>query len=472
MNNNGLYSFEVRPVEIAKELINYRFVKISLLGHTGTGKTTFCNRMMNEDVSNIYSTFGKKIFNLKMQDEKGTDKRIIFHDHGGQETVLDTFIPFLKDSDIILIFYKQTDKITFNRALDILDELKGKVSENTNIYFVQTFVDHELDEIPYKTIERLVKNHAIIDLIKMSPKQKIGFDAFETKILEKIDWNSTKIMVQSPFIEGISRTFSVLQEKGYPVIVFETFKQIYQDVVGERVSERHLKFLLKDYTNQGVIEFYPEISELIIFNDEEFNRMRTEVPIFVDQMKGVVNIKTLNKRFDNEEFLTILDEMYVKSGVAIKNGELRIFPHKLPEEQIELPEPYKKSLVGEERSVLFLDLKRMEIDRLITSLSELGLQSVAVTNSEGLFTWEENAFIYYFIQEERRGALKRQMKFTFFVGGNKPRMKERLKTEFSTIVERLYGPILNLEIEESKKKLTKNTTLMLPCPLRENSDNM
>lgn len=454
LNNFGLYQFELKPIQIVEDLIKYRFVKISLLGHTQTGKSTFCSRILNEDIGKIYSTYGKKIFNLKLNDEAGKDKRIVLHDHGGQETVLDTFIPFMKDSDIILIFYKQVDKSTFERALNVLEEIKGNISENTKIYFVQTFIDHQLDEIKfsYEKIERLIENHDIVDLLKISPSKNIGLDAFEEKILRNIDWNTTKIMVQSPFIEGIGSAFSSVQQKGYSALPFETFREIYQKVVGKNISKRHLEFLLKDYTNQGVIEFYPEISDLIIFNDEEFNIMRTDLPMFVDQMKGVVDIKTLKTKFLNEEFLTILDEMYVKSGTAIKNGDLRIFPHKLPEGQSELPENYKECIADEEKNELLLTPKKIKIDRLITALSELELQCLELTKSEGLFAWEDNAFIYYFIQRER-GSLKSQLKITFIVGGNKPRMKERLKTEFTALIERLYGPILKTIIEESKKKV-------------------
>jgi len=452
LNNKGLYSFEVKPIEIAEKLISYKFVKISLLGHTGTGKTTFCNRMLNMDIDKIFSTFGKKIFNLTLEDTEGIEKRIIFHDHGGQETVLDTFIPFLRDSDIILIFYRQTDKTTYMRAREILDEIREKVGGTLDIYFVQTFIDHEMNEIPDEEVQDLIETRKIVNRIKMSPKEKTGFDDFHREILEKINWDNARIMIQSPFTDGISKTFYVIQERGYPVIPFDMFKQIYQDVVGRTVSERHLKFLLEDYTNQGVIEYYPEISDLIIFNDEKFNKMRTDIPIYVDQNKGIVNINDLQKKFDNDQFLAILDEMYVKSGIAIKNGNLRIFPQKLQQEPLRIPESYKKDLMNQEQFELFTEYRRVELNRLIKLLSELELQCIGVSKTEGLFAWEKEAYIYYFVQEERRGITERYLKFTFFVGGNNQKVKERLKKEFIGIVERLYGPLLEIEREQFKKK--------------------
>jgi len=456
LTNKGLNVFEKKPIEIKKELINYRFIKVSLLGHTGTGKTTFCSRMLYDNIDNIYSTFGKRLFNWRLEGEEDIERRIVFHDHGGQETVLDTFIPFLIDSDIILIFYRQTDKTTFDRSLKILEEIRTKVGKKTPVYFIQTFIDHEVDEIPHEIVQSLIENKRIIDCVKLSPKENIGFDEFKKRILGSINWDGARIMIQSPYIDGISKTLSALHRKGYPVIPFDTFRLTYQDIIGKTISVRHLQFLLEDYTNQGVIEYYPDISELIILDDETFNKMRTDIPIFVDHMNGVVNIKDLNKRFDNEMFLAILDEMYLQSGIAIKNGDLRIFPHRLSEKPLEIPEEYKDDLSGQEPYKIFLTYQKIEISRLIELLSELYLQCIGVTKNEGLFAWENNAYVYYFVQEERKGIFEKYMRFNYVVGGKKEKTKERLKKYFFTAVERVYGPTIDIINEKFKKKFRED----------------
>ena len=100
------------------------------------------------------STFGKSIRSLNIPSEENIEKRLIFHDHGGQEAVLETFIPFIKDSDIILIFFKQIDIGTYRVAKDILNEMNLHLDINTKIFFVQTFTDHELNQIPEDEIKR------------------------------------------------------------------------------------------------------------------------------------------------------------------------------------------------------------------------------------------------------------------------------------------------------------------------------
>lgn len=460
LTGKGLLAFEKKPVKIARELINYKFSKISLLGHTGTGKTTFCNGIISGDVSNIYSTFGKRIFSWELKDKNGVKKRIVFHDHGGQEMVLDTFVPFLKDSDIILLFYKQTDQATFRRSLEILDEIRDKISESTRVYLIQTFVDHEMDAIPSEVIKNLIDDRRVLDVIKVSPAKKIGFDEFKEKVIETINWEKARTMIQSPFINGISETFKILQEKDRRIIPFDEFKQIYQETIHSAISVRHLRFLLDDYTNQGVIEYYPDISDLIVFNDATFNKLRTEIPIFVGHMKGLVEIEHLQKKFDHESFLKMLDEMYLKSGIAIKNESLRVFPHELSAEPLEIPEDFQANLRTVEPDTVFLRHQQIQIAPLIQLLSELSLQCIAVSKNEGLFAWEKNAFVYYFVQEERRGILEKYIKFMFSIGGTKEKVMERLKKQFSTILERLYGPAVELSSQSNKKKVQKHMNLM------------
>lgn len=455
LTNTGFYVFKNRPVEIKKELISYKFVKMSLLGHTGTGKTTFCNRIIYNDIGNIYSTFGKRIFNWKLEEED-IERRIIFHDHGGQETVLDTFIPFILDSDVILIFYKQIDKSTFNRSLEILKEVREKVSSDVPVYFIQTFVDHELDDIPHEILKSIIEDGEIKDFVKVSPKDNIGFDEFEKQIVAKINWKRARTMVQSPYVAGVSKTLSVLHEKNCPVVLFDVFKQTYQDIIGKRVSERHLKFLLKDYTNQGVIEYYPDISELIILDDKTFNKMRSDIPIYADHMSGIVNIRDLRKKFENEIFLAMLDEMYLQSGIAVKNGDLRIFPHKLPDKSLGIQAEFKTDLAKQGPSKILVDYQDINVGRLIELFSELHLQCIGLTKNEGLFAWEKNAYVYYFIQEERKGAFKKYIRFNFVIGGEKEKTKERLRKTFVTAIERLFGPALDITNTELKKKVRKN----------------
>jgi GTPase SAR1 family protein len=452
LNNKGLYSFERKEIEVRKDLISYKFVKVGLLGHTGTGKTTLCNYIVFNSIGDVKSTFGKRVWNWILPKDNNVEKRIILSDHGGQEAVLETFLPFLKDSDMFLIFFKQTDKITFQKALRILDLIKRNVRVNTKIMFVQTFIDHEMNEIPEIEIQQLKSEGRIIDNIKISPKEKIGLEEFRERILNSISWDNARIMVKSPYREGILKTLIYIQEKGHPAVDYGKFKTLYENIVNSKISDRHLKFLLKDYTNQGIIEYYPEIIDLIIFNDENYNKLMTNIPIYAEHKKGIVSIEELAKEFKDSAYLRIIDEVYARSKISIKNGDLRIFPEKLTNEPIEIPAFYKEHLKESQGIEIRLPNQLIEIGRLIQALSEINLQCIKASQREGIFAWSDKAYIYYSLSESGDDVSGRYISCKYYIGGKSETRKKRLTDEFNIIIEKLYGILSVKRSETSVKK--------------------
>jgi len=437
LTSQGLHSFERKNVEVRKDLVKYRFAKISLLGHTQTGKTTLCNYIMFNTIKDAKSTFGKRVWNWILPKDNSVEKRIVLSDHGGQEAVLETFLPFLKDSDLFLIFFKQIDKMTFEKACRILDLVRKNVSVDTKIMFVQTFIDHKMNEIPEIKIQQLKSKGEIIDNIKISPKEKTGLGEFKKRILDAIPWASTRIMIKSPYTEGISQALTYVQEKGYPAVAYGKFKTLYQDLIGDKISDRHLRFLLKDYTNQGIIEYYPEITDLLIFNDERYNKLMTNIPIYAEHKKGIVSIEELKEKFRDSAYLRIIDEVYANSGITIRNGNLRIFPDKLTKEPIEIPKFHKERL--KEPQQIRLPYRFVEIGRLVEALSEIKLQCIMASQREGIFAWGDRAYIYYSFAESGDNISGRYIQCTYYTGGkNEPRRK-RLVNAFNSIIGKLYG---------------------------------
>jgi GTPase SAR1 family protein len=434
----GLQSFERREIEALKEVINYKFVKIGLLGHTGTGKTTLCNYIVYNKVYDAGATFGKRVWNWILPKDNDVEKRIILSDYAGQEAVLETFLRFLSDSDMILIFFKQTDNNTFEKALHILERIRKNVKSETKIMFVQTFIDDEMKNVPEADIEILKKQGKILDNIKISPKKNIGLEDFRKRIMSLISWEKARTMIKSPYSEGISKTFAYIQEKGIPAIPYGKFKEIYQETINGKISDRHLNFLLKDYTNQGIIEYYPGIIDLIIFNDEMYNKLVTNIPIYVEQKKGIVSIGELQKEFGDLAYLRIIDEVYTNSKVSIRNGNLRIFPDKLSAEPIKIPDSHKDCFKGASKDEIKIPSQYVEAESLIDALSEISLQCVGASQKEGIFSWEKKACIYYTFSDGGDGISGRYVRCTFYIGGDDESKKKRLGNEFTSIIKKLY----------------------------------
>lgn len=459
LTKGGFQCFERREVEVQAAFIKYRYAKISLVGHTGVGKSTLCNFIITGSAGDIKSTFGKRVWTWILPRDDKLEKRVIFHDHGGQETVLGTFLPLLADSDLILILFQKNDKSTFTTALETLEQLRKNLSPKTNIFLVQTFIDQDVRDFDENLLKRIVDEKKIDGHFEVCPPQGKGIEFLKTQLMKDISWENTRIMIQSQYASGAIETISALAEKDVNVIPFEDLKRYYVETLGLKVSGRHLKFLLRDLSNQGIVDYHPEVSNLVIINDEEFNKLRTNVPIFVETKNGIVSMDELASKFDHREYLAILDSVYQNYNIAIKNRDLRIFPEKLRTEQISIPEPYSVFLKDmpqpEER---FLRFQKIEISRLIGALSELNLGCIDASQTDGLFSWGEMACVYYSFRILGDAIRGYKVKCTYFIGGKKKETIDRLKGEFETIVEGLYGPFTPNELNQVKKKVLSKET--------------
>lgn len=455
LTKGGFRGFERKKVEVPAAFIKYRYAKISLVGHTGVGKSTLCNFITTGSGGKVKSTFGKRVWTWIVPSDDKLEKRVIFHDHGGQETVLGTFLPLLADSDIILVLFQKNDNRTFTTALETLEQLKKSLSLRTKIFFVQTYIDEDVCDFDENLLKKIIDEKKINGHFEVCPPTGKGVEFLETQLRKEISWKDARIMIQSQYVDSAIKTISTLVEKDVNVIPFEDLKSNYLKTLGSKVSVRHLRFLLRDLNNQGIIDYHPEVSNLVIINDEEFNKLRTTVPIFVETRNGIVSLDELRKNFKHHEYLTILDLIYQNYKIAIKNRNIRIFPEKLKTKQISVTEPYNtllKDLAPEER---FFRFQEIEISRLIEALSELNLGCIDASQTDGLFSWGPQACVYYNLQTLGDAIRGYQVKCTYFIGGKKKETVLRLKGEFESIIEGFYGPFMGRKTNQVKKKVLK-----------------
>lgn len=446
LTTKGLFSFERTPIETQINLVTYRYAKVSMIGHTGVGKSTLCNLILKGVQDHLESTFGKKVWTWITPKENPTDneQRIIFHDHGGQQSVLQTFLPFLTDSDIILILFKQTDRSTFVKAYEILNQLKSITNKQTKFFLVQTHIDNQMNDVDSKQIEILKNSNKITDCLKISSTTNKGVEDLKSRLVQEISWPNSRIMMQSEHSLGLSKTIMDLQKNDATVLSFNEFKKHYKKITQFDIPTRHLKFLLESFTSQGLIEYYSEI-ESIIIRDDNFERLRTDIPIMVEQHDGIISIKDIEKEFGKSQYTYILDKVFLNSNLSIKYDDLRIFPSFLKKEAIQINEPYKtfleNALIKDE---LLFSFQNINLKNLIKSLTELKLNCIDASTTEGIFAWQTNACVYYTISEIGNTLTGKKIKLTYFIGGKKDLIRQRLHKEFSDILTRIFGtPVSN-----------------------------
>lgn len=453
LTSYGLVFFERKPIELRADLIKYKYVKTGIVGHTGVGKSTLCSFVTTGlPPADYLSTVGKKIWNWELPVEENLQRRIVFHDHGGQETVLGTFLPFLSDSDVVLILFQQNDLVTFEKAIKIFEKIKNKVADRVKIFFVQTHIDQKMAELNTAKIEKLVERGELIDNLKVCPKDGKGIEDLKERLTKEISWNNARIMIQTLNADAVLRCIVALQEKNIGVIQLSEFIKYYEESTNLRIPRRHLEFLLKDYSNQGIIEYYPEILDSIIFNDPEYNSLKTEIPIEAMKRNGIVKIGDLAALFKNGKFLQMIDKMYLKHKVWIENGEWRIFPELLKDEAIEIPKHLIKFFENISTEKRLLPDQMIDIGRLIEALFELKLQCIDASKKDGLFSWKEHALIYYSFERIGNAIDGFSFRCNYRIGGMKKQICKRLQTEFLNVLEQLYGPFIKGETLENKKK--------------------
>lgn len=448
----GLFSFERSQIQVPLELVKYQYAKVSLIGHTGVGKSTLCSSIITGSTDNVKATFGKKIWTWELpNNNNGPEKRIIFHDHGGQETVLTTFLPFLSDSNIILVFFKQTDKTTLEKAYEIINDLKSIVTPKSKIYLVQTHIDEDVIDIDENQITRLIELGEIVNCFKISPKTGEGVQEFLEQLKIEIDWSSSQTMAQSEYVEGLMKTITDLSLSDATVVSFNSLKSHFQEKTSLNIPTSHLNFLLTNFSSQGFIEYYPEVLKSVIFNHDEYNKLRSNVPILVDQKKGIISMKEIEKIFKPSTYLQILDNVFLKYSIAIKDKNLRIFPGKLKPEGITIKEPYESFLksLSHQHEYVF-PFQKIKLYNLISALIELKLKCIDASKFDGLFVWETNACLYFSIGVAGNSITGRNTKISYFIGGKDNKICDRLNKEFSSIIMRLFGPTVSQDTQTSK----------------------
>jgi GTPase SAR1 family protein len=473
LTDRRLVSIPRSNISVPESAMKYRYSKVSLIGHTGAGKTTLCSLVTSGSTIDIKSTFGKRIWNWILPKEESTpERRIMFHDHGGQETVLDTFLPFLADSDVILIFFKKTDRSTFKKALKIREELDSILTGKTKIFLVETFIDHDMDEIDRDELENLINNGTITACLRVSPTTWQGLDTFKHTLEDEIDWKSTRTMIISENVETLERSINALIENKTAVLQFQQFKLFLENNSRLSITTNHLKFLLSNFSSQGLIEYYPEVVDAIIFSDETYNELRSKIPMEVENKNGIISIKEIEIKFGNYDYIRMLDQLFIRYGVSIENDNLRIFPSKLKETISIIDASYKGLLDSPQyQEEVNFPLQNIKGSRLLKALSELKLRCIDASIREGIFAWERNACVYYKYEESGNAIKGRYLRFSYTIGGEKQSKCDRLYKDFQTIIERLYGPSLT-DSPVTKKKIRKKLTLTSVFPLQENSDSM
>ncbi|MCB2171917.1 TIR domain-containing protein, partial [archaeon] len=332
---------------------------------------------------------------------------------------------------------------------------KEEIGDNKKIFFMQTHTDHKMAELNDRRLIELLESGQIIDNIKICPKNGDGIKQFKELLLKDDQWNSSRTMIQTTYYDSVLKVIMELQKRKKSVFVLKEFNDLYEELNGDntRVPENHLKYILNNYSDQGIIDYLPNLSNLIIIYDEDYNKLKSEIPIFVMKHSGIVNYADLVTEFKKEEYIKIIDGLYNTYNISIENYDQRIFPKFLKKEESNISDrllSYIKE--GQSVSLVFEDQK-IDQFKILSILSDMKGLCVDASRNDAIFTWADNVILYYNYTRIGNAVDGFIIKINIRIGGKNEKIFNRSLDDFINNLSSLFGSYTYETEKETKKKL-------------------
>ena len=155
-------------------------LKILVVGHTGTGKTSFVKRWTKNEFINNYQATIVSEFGFKIHESKGNLYRIQLWDIGGQDKSPAMAKIFSRDSHGCVIISDSTDDKTLEDTLN----WQKLVSDETN------FLDG--GKLPFILVQNkvdLIENRDEFEKIEEKTKEICEFNQFEKYFMTSVKQN-------------------------------------------------------------------------------------------------------------------------------------------------------------------------------------------------------------------------------------------------------------------------------------------
>jgi len=166
-------------------------IKVVVIGETGVGKSTLVKRLVDNVFSDtICSTIGAAFQILKLKTTNGQAIALNIWDTAGQERFNSLLPMYYRDSEIILYVYNVNNITTFDRVVDIYNQIKADDKldlDNTIPILIGSKIDM-CDNSHYTKVSKIktfVQDNNMIWLT-VSSKLGTGIDSLKDSILDAL----------------------------------------------------------------------------------------------------------------------------------------------------------------------------------------------------------------------------------------------------------------------------------------------
>ena len=442
ITETGLSKISISDFSTKLDFVSYQYFKIGLLGESHSGKSTLCKAVVTGKIESQGSTFGRHIWIWDVLPNHSR-RKIIFNDNAGQEQVANTLLPLVADSDIILFFFKLTSSATFRTALDLHKKILPLTNLRTRNFLVETFTDDKNPNVRDSYIESKLGEDKFDGLLKVSPINIEDVQKFKDELTSLLNWSQARTALQSIYVSKLTETINKMRVEGTTITDANEIKKRFEEIAGRFIFKHHLRFLLQNLSDSGIIEFYPGIEDKVVLDDIDFNRLRSNIPVIVEEKSGIVKWEDIQREFSGQDkYIAMLDVFYTSNSISIAFNDdvIRVFPARLIKRKIEIDRNLQIliSSGGEPlRETFYYD--DFDLFIFLSGLKDLSLGVVDVSIDEGIFKWGSKAYLYYKVLESQGLLIKRTLEFSFKVVGTDNFSVDRLTNQFKSLLSALYG---------------------------------
>ena len=148
---------------MSEEKTKRRVIKLSIIGDSGTGKTSIINRFTGHEFNiNTITNLGidRKEVQMKMKD--GNEIKLIIWDTAGQERFYSISSGTIKNSQGIIICFSIDDKKSFNNVINWLNDVR-EISEKIPLVLFGNKCDKiEERNVTEEEAQNMADNHDMI----------------------------------------------------------------------------------------------------------------------------------------------------------------------------------------------------------------------------------------------------------------------------------------------------------------------